>query len=200
MCLIKICGCTCPLNAQSCAALGADFIGVLCSSKSPRFVSQERAAEITQAVRKENKEVVLVFVDEEQEFILGYLETSGAKAVQLHGENGLRQAPFLPSDVMQIHIHDLKPSLLMSQVEAFADCFLLDRSPGKGPTCEWKDLELPQNKQIMLAGGLNKKNIREFVRQKQAYAIDLCSGLEGPTKGIKDLELVREFIDIVRAG
>jgi phosphoribosylanthranilate isomerase len=44
-----------------------------------------------------------------------------------------------------------------------------------------------------LAGGLNTGNVREAIRTTRPWGVDVASGVESAA-GIKDLELVRNFI------
>ena len=53
---------------------------------------------------------------------------------------------------------------------------------------------------LMLAGGLNPENVAERVRLIKPWGVDVASGVEAGTPGIKDEEMVRAFIKAVRAA
>ena len=56
-----------------------------------------------------------------------------------------------------------------------------------------------QAPRLMLAGGLNPKNVAQRVRAIQPWGVDVASGVEDGTPGLKDERKVREFIAAVRS-
>ena len=81
---IKICGITLPEQAEQCVALGADAIGCVFFTKSPRDVSDAQAKEIGSALGGKTS-CVGVFVDADRDTILKKVERCGLTGVQLHG-------------------------------------------------------------------------------------------------------------------
>jgi phosphoribosylanthranilate isomerase len=90
---------------------------------------------------------------------------------------------------------------------AVADRILFDaRAPkdatrpgGLGAVFDWHlleklDLKLP----FMVSGGLNAGNVAEAVRLTRASGVDVSSGVER-APGVKDPELIRDFIRAARA-
>src|SRR5207249_10725774 len=74
------------------------------------------------------------------------------------------------------------------------------RPGGLGAAFDWHvlenlDLKLP----FMVSGGLNAGNVAEAVRVTRAGGVDVSSGVER-TPGIKDPEMIREFIRAARAA
>ena len=53
---------------------------------------------------------------------------------------------------------------------------------------------------MMLAGGLHPDNVAERVRRIRPWGVDVASGVEAGTPGIKDISAVRAFIKAVRAA
>src|SRR5205085_12105462 len=95
----------------------------------------------------------------------------------------------------------------LSGYAAVADRILFDaRAPkgatrpgGLGAAFDWHvlenlDLKLP----FMVSGGLNAGNVAEAVRVTRAGGVDVSSGVER-APGIKDPEMIREFIRAARA-
>ena len=107
--LVKICGITDPEMAKVAALAGADFIGILFSSLSPRSVSIKRAKEIARAARLEGAEVIGVFVDEELEEILQIVKELDLHYVQLHGDRSRRALDALPKELQIIYVVDERP-------------------------------------------------------------------------------------------
>ena len=73
------------------------------------------------------------------------------------------------------------------------------RPGGLGAVFDWRlleklDLELP----FMVSGGLNASNIAEAVRVTRTGGVDVSSGVER-SPGVKDPEMIREFIRAARA-
>src|SRR5262249_23273657 len=90
---------------------------------------------------------------------------------------------------------------------AVADRILFDaRAPkdatrpgGLGTTFDWHvlenlDLKLP----FMVSGGLHAANVAEAIRVTRAGGVDVSSGVER-TPGIKDPDMIRDFIRAARA-
>ncbi len=59
----------------------------------------------------------------------------------------------------------------------------------------WDVVERKRRKgfRIILAGALDKNNVREAVRRTNAYGVDVCRGVE-KAPGIKDPEAIEQFI------
>lgn len=79
---VKVCGITRPEDAAGCAALGADFLGLI-FAPSPRRVTVARAREVRAAAP--DARWVGVFVDAPLEVLLEQVTATGIEWVQLHG-------------------------------------------------------------------------------------------------------------------
>ena len=67
--------------------------------------------------------------------------------------------------------------------------------PGSGRTFDWSLLE-GIDREYFLAGGLSPENVSEAIKRLHPYALDVSSGIE--KDGVKDGELMKEFMDEVR--
>jgi len=90
---------------------------------------------------------------------------------------------------------------------AVADRILFDaRAPkqatrpgGLGAVFDWHVLErLDLKVPFMVSGGLTAANVAEAVRVTRAGGVDVSSGVER-TPGVKDLDMIRDFIRAARA-
>ena len=82
-----------------------------------------------------------------------------------------------------------------------ASGFLLDtHNPdlvgGTGEHFDWKRVPHNTDQPIILAGGLNARNIHEAITLARPFGIDISGGVES-AKGIKDAEKIRLFFDAV---
>ena len=84
---VKICGMTRLEDARLAVDSGAWAIGMIFHPDSPRYVEEERAAEIATALRR-RCEVVGVFVNAPLDDVLRTLASVPLTMLQLHGDEG----------------------------------------------------------------------------------------------------------------
>jgi phosphoribosylanthranilate isomerase len=180
---VKICGITRPEDAIAAEQCGADAIGLVLYSSSPRNVSVEQAEEIFKAVGPYIARVIVTHTQNRSEF-----------------HHILRLRP----DAVQISYGFPHPGRIRV-IRAFApgdplrsdcDAVLVDGSRGGGIPFDRDYAQrirsispLP----VILAGGLKPDMVRVVVRDIRPYAVDVCSGVE-IAPGIKDPEKIRLFI------
>ncbi len=190
---IKICGVTSVPDALSCAAAGADMIGLNFSSLSLRCIDRGRAAQITAAVRARfpGTKFVGVFVNQELDLVRRLATDLALDAVQLHGDE-------TPDYVRKIDLPFVIKALRVGRdfseagsIEYGSDAILLDTwsstlPGGTGETFPWSVAESlrAQVKRLILAGGLTSANVG--------------SGVER-APGQKDPARVELFVENVRA-
>lgn len=193
---VKICGITTMESAQSACDAGADMLGFV-FAESSRRVSPEAAREIVHQLPPHVASVG-VFVNESIKNIEQIAEIAGLDYIQLHGDES-------PEFCRQFSRPVIKAITIKEKadVERLADyeCdFYLVDSPGiryrggSGKPFDWSLLQnqnIPREKMI-LAGGLNKTNVREAIDQVQPAAVDVSSGVE--TDGLKDTEKIFTFV------
>ena len=68
---------------------------------------------------------------------------------------------------------------------------------GSGHRFEWSQLPPPSSRQrpLMLAGGLTPETVGDAIRNVRPWAVDVSSGIESGTKGVKDHRKMRAFVD-----
>ena len=200
---VKICGVTQPAQAHEIAALGADFIGLNFWPGSRRFLPLEKAAELRGL--PSTTQLVGVFFDADSAYLQEAVQAAGLAMVQLHGRETPDQCAALASKglrvIKAIQVRD------EATLEAIADYavkdILLDawhpQAPGgTGEAFPW-ELALAfkrryADRSLWLAGGLTPENVALAARGTRPYAVDVASGVEDQTPGVKNLDKVAAFI------
>ena len=199
---VKICGITNPDDAFLAADLGAQALGFIFYSKSPRSIKPEAARDIISSLPP----LVLsigVFVDEEAGVVREVAQTVGLDWVQLHGKESPDYCRTLGRRVIKgFRVQDESSLAVLPDYRDAVQALLLDTyRPGTpGGTGETFDWELARRAQdygpIILAGGLTAANISQAITVAQPAAVDVASGVEaGP--GVKDPEKLRAFFAAV---
>ena len=220
---IKICGITNEADAVGISNLGADALGFILSTDSPRRVDVRKAKKVMHVLRSEeiaakNKvSIVGVFVNEEANRVLDAADELALDYIQLSGDEDIeyiRKIKIMLSKgikiIKTVRIKDdagLAEGIFrkIQSLKGLADFLLVDTFKkelygGTGKSFKWditKDwgLELP----IILSGGLNSENVRQAINLVKPFGVDASSRLE-IYPGKKDLEKVKKFIEIVRAS
>jgi phosphoribosylanthranilate isomerase len=208
---IKICGVTNEADSKRAAELGVDAVGINFCSKSPRCVTPETADFILRELPP-FVEAVGVFVDEPLKQVFPLLNRlSRIRTVQMHGSQREICDPypfhFIPAFAVKDadDIREIRRYLNACRgVERMPSAILVDgHSPsqvgGTGRTAPWNLLRGVQfDVPLILAGGLTPENVGDAIRTVRPFAVDVASGVESEP-GIKDLDLMRRFIEEVRS-
>ena len=183
------------------AELGADAIGMIFNSKSPRCIQMDQASEITRQMPAFVTRVG-VFVDSNASYLITILNEVKLDLLQFHGSEsaefcGSFGLPYIKAVQMDDKIE------LVDIAREFHTCraILVDThhptlAGGTGEVFDWNRLPEALNKPIILAGGLNPDNVGEAIRAASPYAVDVSSGVE-KSKGLKDPEKVKKFIQAI---
>jgi len=198
---VKICGITSAEDAAAAVDAGADALGVVFASGTPRYVAPDVAAGILEAVPP-LVATVGVFVDHPLEEVLRIVSVLGLHAVQLHGRESAAYSRRIPVPVIRaVRVRD---AASLRSLETYpAHAFLLDAYveglPGGTGTPISLDLALQAKgrKPVILSGGLRPETVSQAVRLVRPYGVDVSSGVEA-SPGRKDHRKVREFIVNVR--
>lgn len=214
---VKICGITNLMDARVAVDAGADFLGFILYSPSPRSVTVPVAREIIDAIHAEYQKaapiMVGVFVNESLSALDAKMYHSRLDVAQLSGDEsaevmkGIRYPAYkaiqprsikeaemdIPYFVPHASPVETLPSILV-------DAYHPDLRGGTGhqadPTIVKKIISMEPR--TMLAGGLTAENIAGVVQTLRPFAVDVASGVESAQKGMKDHDKVRNFIFTAR--
>lgn len=194
---VKICGITNLEDALMAAEAGADAIGFVFFSKSPRHIFPEQAASIIKRLPPFVQTVGL-FVNEELATVNATADLCGLDLVQLHGEETPKFCQTVNRRV--IKAFRVKNMTSLDEIRNYqVAASLLDAwSPsahgGTGKSFNWEIAATAAiSQRIILAGGLTPDNVAGAVQIVKPYAVDVSSGVESAA-GKKDAEMVRRFI------
>ena len=183
--LAKICGVRSVDDATRIFDLGADAVGVVVATGSPRQVSPAEALQI--AARHPERTVL---VGRGDEAVWPDLARSWPGPVQIHGSG---------SNLGRAFIRALPAGTPPAAGEPRPIACLLDApTAGSGAVWDWSRAVSPwPGLPLILAGGLTPESVTDAVRRVHPWAVDVSSGVERE-RGRKDLDLVRAFVEAVR--
>jgi phosphoribosylanthranilate isomerase len=206
---VKICGLSTAETMQSALDAGADFVGLMFYPKSPRNVSLELAAKLaTQA--KGRAKIVAVVVDADDALLKSIVNYVKPDYIQAHGSEPPQRIEEIKNQwgvrlIKVIKVKDAADVALAKDFRDVADLIMFDpKAPedtlpgGNGLSFDWNLLK-GKDGQFMLAGGLNPNNVAAAIHLTNAPIVDVSSGVES-APGIKDLGLIRKFIEQVKAA
>jgi phosphoribosylanthranilate isomerase len=208
---VKICGIRRLEDALLAAELGADAVGLLVGQRhnSPDFITADLARQISGTLPPSVEAVLVTHITEVGKIEL-LLRQTGITAVQLHSEitpasvaNLRMRLPFLKifKSVHVISDESVRyPELFRKVVDGFVlDTISVatDQVGGTGQIHDWsisreivaRFPDIP----MILAGGLNSKNVRSAIKLVRPFGVDVNSGTKG-SDGCKDAIKLRDFI------
>jgi phosphoribosylanthranilate isomerase len=200
---VKVCGTTRLKDALLAVECGADAIGFIFYKKSPRSVTMKTAKEICAKLPPFVNRVG-VFVNETAEKINRIADRCGLDAVQLHGDESPALCKKIKCRVIKaVRVKDAASLKAMShyKVDGFLlDTYKEDQWGGTGKVFDW-ELAARAKKYgpVIIAGGLNPRNVKAAIQQVQPYGVDVSSGVE-QSPGIKDPKKVKAFLKAVLQG
>lgn len=193
--IVKICGITRREDAEAAAAMGAGALGLNFYPMSPRYISPELAAEICAGVPASVLKVG-VFVNEPPAAIAQTAAAAGLDAVQIHGSGGCPGYPVWRAVSIAGRID---PSWFDDKA---GGVYLLDTASaglhgGTGKTFDWALARLAARytvKPIVIAGGLDDRNVGAAIEQARPWGVDVCSRIESQP-GRKDHVKMKRFLE-----
>jgi len=222
--IVKVCGMRDGENIRQVAELGADYIGMIFWSKSPRNVTMipthagiipDRANSQLSTLGSQFKRVG-VFVDEMPQNIITRVVNYKLDVVQMHGHESatvirnLRAT--LDPDIHQgiqfwkaVSISSRSDLDICKDYEDCVDAFVFDTKcacmGGSGQQFDWSVLsDYDGEKPFLLSGGIgpdDAERIKTFHHPK-CMGIDLNSRFE-TEPGLKDIDKLKAFIQTIRS-
>ena len=206
----KICGLSTPETIDAAVAGGARWVGFVTYPRSPRHVASNDVLKALGARVPKSVGRVGLFVDPDDALLDERLATGAIDLLQLQGAE-------TPERVAAIKARTGKPVMKVIKVgeagdvergiaayAAVADRLMFDAAEGILPggnarAFDWtilsgRSVPLPW----LLAGGLTPDNVAEAVRVTGARTVDVSSGVES-SRGVKSIDLIRAFLDRVKA-
>lgn len=213
MTVVKICGVRLLEDALAAAEAGADMIGLNFYRKSPRSLTPADAAQLVTELRAGLGDrcplLIGVFVNESV-YEMGTIAAGvGLDAIQLSGDESLEVMNELrvpsykgvqPANLAQIldDVHYFMPAMLD---DPLLPSLLLDAhhptlrgGTGQGVAEEIINAVMERVPRLLLAGGLTLDNVGDYVQAFQPWGVDVASGVESGTPGLKDHQKMREFV------
>ncbi|WP_165475039.1 phosphoribosylanthranilate isomerase [Legionella yabuuchiae] len=197
---VKMCGMTLRQDIEVAASFGVDAVGLIFYSESPRSIT------VTQAQQLTNKlppfmSIVAVFVNPKPQLVHEVLEAIPVHVLQFHGDESsdfCRQ--FSRPYVKAVSADSVESIVKATKNHPYASGILLDtpsiKRGGSGQSFDWELIPHHLSLPMILAGGLNARNVADAVSGRTVYAVDVCSGVEA-SPGIKDHNKMRQFMQTI---
>ena len=195
---IKICGITNLRNAHEATRLGVDALGFVFFSESPRYIEPKKARVIINLLPSFVSRVGL-FVNAPKEEVLSAISESRVNVLQFHGDEDEEfcnqfNLPYIKAISFKDGINLLEYCQLYASSSAILiDTYSQKMRGGTGKTFNWdlipKQLPLP----MIIAGGLDSKNVSSLINSVNPYGVDVSGGVE-LDKGIKDHNMMKNFV------
>lgn len=208
---VKICGITEESHALAAVEAGADFIGLVFAPSSRR-ITPAKAYEIASTVKKNSNttKVVGIFVNAPQSMVNKVADFCGLDWIQLSGDESWEYCRDVIKPIIKaIPVEQQSPEEIYAKLSAGSKLLstqrfitLLDSQAngkygGTGLTFDWEIAQqVARRFPVIIAGGLNSKNVAPAIELVAPWGVDVSSGVE--VDGIKSPAKIRAFIEAVR--
>lgn len=210
--LVKICGLRSFEAIDAAIEAGADMLGFVFFSASPRHVQYTDASNLAKHVGGRALKVALT-VDADDGALKAITEALEPDMLQLHGEEEPRRVAEIRSryGLPVMKAIGVASAADIARADAYrfvADRILFDAKPpkdatrpgGNGATFDWNVLAgLQLGKPYMLSGGLTAGNVARALQVTRAPGVDASSAVES-APGIKDPAKVTQFVRAAKAA
>ncbi len=204
---IKFCGMTRVEDALAASALGVDAIGLIFAARSKRRLTPQQGMIILAALPP-LVDAVALFMDNSAEDVRATIDVVRPTLLQFHGDEddafcasfGL---PYMKAVAMGGDGGEDASTLVHRYPDARA--FLFDshakgEAGGSGQTFDWARVPVDFTRPFLVAGGLTPDNVFDAIRATGCWGVDVSSGIEGATPGVKDHARMRRFVaEVARA-
>jgi phosphoribosylanthranilate isomerase len=203
---VKICGLTNAADARLATTMGADYLGVIFAD-SARRVTVAQAQEIRSALP--TAVLVGVFMNQPLDEVVATSSVCGVDMVQLHGNES-------PAYCNDVRLRTGKPIVKAFQAVRVPDAarlasygttsyFLFDYDRKLAPSSSaledaWGAVAIVRRIgfRLFVAGGIDPSNVRDIIARTNAFAVDVCRGVESQP-GTKDPSALEHFMAEARA-
>lgn len=175
---IKICGLKTKEHIDKAIEYGYDAIGVVTYNKSKRYCPPDKAIELAEYSRGRIKC-----------FVVGINYSDVEAVAHAFDHTQIYETRQVPNLVLASK--DMPPTDLDYEY------FVYDASIGSGVFKEFPEWIKNNSARILVAGGLNKDNVCDVIREIRPFGVDVSSGVE--KDGVKDITMMKEFINAVRS-
>ena len=198
---VKICGITRAEDLRAAADAGADAFGLVFYPPSPRFLTLERARELSRAAPAFLTSVAL-FVNSTAAEVRQVLQAVQPQVLQFHGEETPEfcrsfGVPYIKACRVRAGVDLLEYWRPFSDACGWLADAWVEEYGGAGTGFDWALVPALPEKPLVLSGGLAPGNVGEAIRHVQPWGVDVSSGVES-AKGIKDAARIAAFIAEVR--
>jgi phosphoribosylanthranilate isomerase len=207
---IKICGLSTMEAVDAVVAGGATHAGFIFFPKSPRHVSVELAARLSDRAKAGGLKTVAVTVDATDAELSEIVAIMRPDILQLHG----RETPERAAKVKAKYGLPVMKALAISEASdlakltpfiGIADRFLLDAKPpkdailpgGNAVSFDWNLVRNLIGVDYLLAGGLDDGNVGAAISIANPPGLDISSGVES-APGVKDVAKIAAFMKAAR--
>jgi phosphoribosylanthranilate isomerase len=207
---VKICGLSTALTLDAALEAGADMIGFVFFSKSPRHIDWATARTLGRQARGHAK-IVALSVDADDDTLKRIFEALSPDLLQLHGSETPARVKeigelFVRPTMKAIGVATREDLAAAKAYEGVADILLIDAKPpkdavlpgGNGRPFDWRltqDFHAPVP--WLLSGGLDPENVAAAIALSSARGVDVSSGVES-APGVKDPAKIRAFVAVAR--
>lgn len=204
---IKICGVRDPETANFAIEVGADAIGLVFVTASPRAVEVEVARDVVAALPPTATSVAL-FVNPSEVLVERVLREVAPTLLQFHGDESASFCDKFSYPYWKaVRVSSGTDLLEFSHRFSCAQRLLLDADAraadgatrvygGSGEKFDWSLIPVSLRSTIVLSGGLTPDVVGDAIRSVHPWAVDVSSGVEAQ-RGVKSRDLMRRFVEAV---
>ncbi|MGW7885775.1 phosphoribosylanthranilate isomerase [Staphylococcus xylosus] len=206
---LKFCGFRQLSDVKKAKDLDIDAMGFIHFPKSKRFVDIQTIRQFTDVI-PDDKEKVVILVNPDYDVIDSLIEETGITSIQLHGEEPLATISYIRQKSKDIKIIKALPAKdsesLLTAIEYYkhvVDQFIIDTPSqnygGTGKVYNWEILEVVNDIDYLIAGGINYENIQKIEKLSlQHSGYDIASGIE--INNDKDKCKMQSIIELVKGA
>jgi phosphoribosylanthranilate isomerase len=192
--LVKICGFRDAEQVAAAVEAGADAIGFV-FARSVRRISPQDAVQAASEIPATIKRVAVMrhptndeWAEVRDVFRPDVLQTDSEDFADLEMPDSISRWPVL------------RQGRPIADDDLVGEFVYEGANSGQGEVVDWSQAaDLAMHRQMILAGGLSPANVATAVRTVKPYGVDVSSSVES-RPGVKDSDLIRQFIGAVRAA